>query len=103
MPQFIFTYHGGKKPETPEEGQKHMEEWKAWADGLGAALVNRGTPVGITKILTVDGVSDERASNPIMGFSILEAKDMGTALDMLKDSPHLTYGGTLEVSEMMEM
>ena len=103
MPQFIFTYHGGQQPETPEEGQKHMEEWKAWAASLGSALVNPGTPVGVTQLLTSNGVSDERASTPIMGFSILEAKDMDTALDMLKDNPHLTYGGRLEVSEMMEM
>jgi len=25
MPQFIFTYHCGKKPETPKEGQKGMK------------------------------------------------------------------------------
>ncbi len=103
MPQFIFTYHGGKKPETPEEGQQHMEEWKAWATSLGSALINPGTPVGITKVLGQDGISENPSVNPIMGFSILEAKDMDTALDTLKDCPHITYGGTLEISEMMQM
>jgi hypothetical protein len=103
MPQFIFTYHGGMQPETPEEGQKSMEEWKAWAANLGPALINPGTPVGITKVLTKDGVSENPSPHPIMGFSILEADSMEAALDLLRDCPHFKYEGTLEVSEMMEM
>lgn len=103
MPQFIFTYHGGKKSETPEEGQKSMEQWFAWAANLGAALVNLGTPIGITKVLTAEGISSSPSPHPIMGFSILEATNMDEALKLLSDCPHLTYGGTLEISEMMPM
>ena len=103
MPQFLFTYHGGRKPETPEEGEKGMAEWKEWAASLGAALVNPGTPVGSTKVLTRDGVSGSGSPHPIAGFSIIEADSMDQALDMLKDCPHLEYDGTLEVSEMMQM
>lgn len=103
MPQFLFTYHGGRKPETPEEGQEGMLKWKAWAESLGAALVNPGTPVGKTHVLTADGVSDAPSSNPIMGFSILEATDLDAAISTLKDCPHFEFGGTLEVSEMMQM
>ncbi len=104
MPQFIFTYHGGKKPETPEEGQECMQSWKDWAAGLGKALVNPGTPVGVTTVLNADGVSGAASPHPIMGFSILEAESMDAALELLKDCPHIhLIGGTLEVSEMMEM
>ena len=101
MPQFIFTYHGGKKPETPAEGQEGMKKWQEWAANLGNALVNPGTPVGITKV-TADGVSSQPSSHPIMGFSILEAEDMDSALGLLKDCPHIhMMGGSLEISEMM--
>ena len=103
MPEFMFTYHGGRKPETPEDGAEGMAKWKAWAAGLGAALINPGTPVGITKVLTADGVSDARPQNPIMGFSIIEAVDMDAAVELLKDCPHFEMGGTLEISEMMQM
>ncbi|WP_316367819.1 hypothetical protein [Candidatus Thiodiazotropha sp. CDECU1] len=103
MAEYIFTYHGGKMPETPEEGAEGMAEWQAWADRLGSALTNPGTPVGITKVLTPGGVSEEPSSNPIMGFSILQAESMETALELLKTCPHLEYGGTLEVSEMLPM
>lgn len=101
MPEFIFTYHGGKMPETPEEGAEGMAKWQAWADSLGSTLINPGTPVGVTRVLTPDGVSAESASNPIMGFSIIEAENMEAALALLKECPHLEYGGTLEVSEML--
>lgn len=103
MPQFLLGYHGKIEPETQEDGQKMMGEWKDWAVSLGAALVNPGTPVGVTKVLTGNGVSSEPSPHPIMGFSILEADSMDKTIELLRDCPHLKYGGTLEVSEMMEM
>ena len=42
MSNYIFAFHGGKKPESPEEGAKFMERWKAWVGGLGYAVVNPG-------------------------------------------------------------
>tara|TARA_B100001989_G_scaffold243571_1_gene211415 strand:+ start:7948 stop:8271 length:324 start_codon:yes stop_codon:yes gene_type:complete len=104
MPKFIFTYHGGEHPNKPEDGQKMMQDWKDWAESLGSVLINPGTPVGTTKILTKDGVSDEPPINPISGFSIIEADSMEFALELLKKCPHIhLIGGTLEVSEMMHM
>ncbi len=103
MPEFIFTYHGGEMPDTPEAGAEGMAKWLAWAETLGSTLVNPGTPVGVTRVLTPDGVSGEPSPHPIMGFSILEAESMEAAMELLKDCPHLEYGGTLEVSEMLPM
>ncbi len=103
MTQFHFTYHGGRKPETPEEGQQAMQKWTSWAETLGAALINPGTPVGLTHVLTADGVSSDPSPHPIKGFSIIEADDLDAAIDLLKNCPHFEFGGTLEISEMMQM
>ena len=103
MPEFIVTYHGGKKPETPEEGAEGMAKWKAWATELGSTLTNPGTPVGVTQVLTANGVSDERPINPLMGFSVVKADNIDAAITLVKDCPHFEFGGTMEVSEMMEM
>lgn len=103
MAEFILTYHGGIKPETPEERSEAMEKWKAWAATLDSALINPGTPVGITKVITPEGVSQNPSPHPIMGFSMIEAEDMDRALSLLSDCPHFEYGGTIEVSEMKEM
>jgi len=67
MPNFIFAYHGGKQPESPEEGARHMTEWKAWLGGLGDAVVNRGTPLGMSRIVSSEGVSEDGGANPMSG------------------------------------
>ncbi|MCZ6607669.1 MAG: hypothetical protein O7A64_08385 [Alphaproteobacteria bacterium] len=103
MPNYVFAYHGGKKPESPEEGAKHMAKWKAWIGGLGDAVVNPGTPLGQSKTVSSGGVSDDGGSNPLSGFSIVTADGMDAALEMAKGSPFLGIGGTIEVAEVMEM
>ena len=102
MPEYILAYHGGKKPESPEEGAKHMAKWKAWLGGLGDAVVNPGTPLGMSKIVSNDGVSDGGGSNALTGFSIVKADNMDAALEMAKGCPFLEIG-TLEVAEVKKM
>ncbi len=103
MSNYVFAYHGGKKPESPEEGAKHMAKWKAWIGGLGDAVVNPGTPLGKSKTVSSGGVSDDGGPNPLLGFSIVKADSMDAALEMAKGCPLLELGGTLEVAEVMEM
>ena len=103
MSNYILAYHGGKKPETPAEGAKNMAKWKAWVGGLGDAVVNPGTPLGKSRIVSSLGVSDDGRSNPLIGFSIVKADSMDAALAMARECPHLEIGGTLEVAEVMEM
>ncbi|TDI56464.1 MAG: hypothetical protein E2O93_06050 [Alphaproteobacteria bacterium] len=103
MSNYILAYHGGKKPETPAEGAKNMAKWKAWVGGLGDAVVNPGTPLGKSRIVSSLGVSDDGGSNPLIGFSIVKADSMDAALAMARECPHLEIGGTLEVAEVMEM
>ncbi len=102
MSNYVFAYHGGKKPESPEEGAKHMAQWKAWIGGLGDAVVNPGTPLGMSKTVSSSGVSDDGGSNPLLGFSIVKADSMDAALEMAKGCPHLEIG-TIEVAEAKEM
>ncbi len=102
MPDYIIAYHGGKKPESPEEGAKQMAKWQAWVGGLGDAVVNPGTPLGKSKIVSSGGVSDDGGSNSLTGFSIVKADSMDAALEMAKECPFLDIG-TLEVAEVMEM
>jgi hypothetical protein len=103
LSNYIIAYHGGRKPENPEEGTKHMAKWKAWVGGLGDAVVNPGTPLGKSKIVSSSGVSDDGGPNAMSGFSIVKADNMDAALEMAKGCPFLELGGTLEVAEVMEM
>ena len=102
MPNYVFAYHGGKRPETPEAGAAQMARWKAWLEGLGDAVVNPGTPLGKSKTVSADGVSDGGGSNPLAGFSIVKAENMDAALEMAKACPFVEMG-TIEVAEAMEL
>ena len=101
MSYYVFAYHGGKIPESPEEGAKHMAKFESWVGGLGDAVVNPGHPLGKSKTVSSSGVSDEGGSNTLVGFSIVKADTMDAALKMAKGYPHLKIG-TVEVVEMME-
>ena len=104
MPKFILAYHGGGKPETPEEGEKEMAKWQAWLGGMGASCADMGNPVGMSKTVSQDGVVDNGGANPLSGYSIVEAADIDAACDMAKGCPVLDGGkGTVEVAPIMEM
>jgi YCII-related domain len=102
MPDFIVAYHGGKKPETPEQGAEQMAKWKAWIGGLGDAMVNPGTPLGKSTFINTDGLSSEGGPSALTGYSVLRADSMEAALDMAKACPFLEMG-TIEVAQIMEM
>lgn len=102
MPNFIIAYHGGSKPETPEDGAKQMAKWKAWLEDLGETVVNPGTPLGKSKFVSAAGVSDGGGQDALTGYTTVEADDMDAALVMAKACPFLEMG-TLEVAEVMNM
>ena len=103
MSNYIFAYHhGGKTPGNPAEGAKLMAKWKAWVGGLGNAMVDPGSPLGMSKTVSSGGVSNDGGSNPLMGFSIVKADSMDTALKIAKGCPHLEIG-TIEVAEIKAM
>lgn len=103
MPNYLLAYHGGKMPESPEEGAEHMAKWEAWATSLGDSLVNRGTPLGQSKSVSSSGVTDGGGTDPLLGYSILKADNIDAAVKIVEKSPHVNYGGTMVVAEMMEM
>ena len=102
MPNYIFAYHGGKRPESPEEGQKEMDKWGAWFAELGDAVVNPGNPVGQSWTVSSSGVSHDGGANPLSGFTVVQADSMEAAATMAKGCPILN-GGSVEVAEVMEM
>lgn len=104
MPDFMFAFHGGKMPETPEEGAKAMAAWEAWYKDLGDAVVNPGNPVGMSKTVASTGVTDDGGANPLSGFTVVRADDIDAACKMAAGCPMVADGsGTAEVAPIMEM
>ncbi len=103
MPKYVFAYHGGSAPSSPEEGKKVMDAWMAWFGKLGPAIADGGNPCGPSMTVATNGVSQGGGANPISGYSLINAADMDAAVAMAKDCPILTGGGTVEIAQAMDM
>ncbi|MDF0601177.1 YciI family protein [Psychromarinibacter sp. C21-152] len=104
MPNFMFIYHGGKTPETPEEGEKVMAEWNAWYQSMGDKVVHGGGPAGPSKTVSAQGIAGDGGANPVSGLTLVEAADQAAACEMAKGCPMVQDGsGSVEVAEMIEM
>ena len=103
MPNFMLAYHGGNEPGSQEEGMAQMEKWSTWVKDLGDTIVNPGTPLPVSKVVTSGGVEDDTDPNSMKGFVVVQADSMAAAVDIAKSDPFLENGGTIRVSEMMEM
>ena len=85
-------------PENPEE---HPVKFMEWVSDLGEAVVMPGMPLGRTKVVSADGVSDEGVTQ-LTGFSIVEADSLEEAVEMTKTCLHLAMS-PVEVVEMKQM
>lgn len=85
---------------TPEQAQAGMDAWMAWAGKAGPAMVDLGSPLG-----EVSGVGTPvpAAGHVIGGYSILQAESEPELAAVLEGHPHLEWGGTIEVHEMLPM
>ena len=104
MPKYLFVYHGGSHPETEAEVKEVMDAWGSWLGGMGAAVVDGGNPVGMSKTVNPDGsVTNDGGSNPASGYGLFEADDDDDAIAKAKGCPVLTAGGSVEVAEAIDM
>ena len=103
MAQYIITYLGGNQPSSSEEGKQHFAKYKEWLDSLGDSAVSPANPLKGTSIVNPDGTITTGSKTSMSGFTIIEADSMEAALLIAKACPFLDIGGSLEVSELMQM
>lgn len=103
MPQFILVYLGGDQPASPEEGKQHFAKYMKWLSSLGEAVVSPANPLKHTSTVNADGTVTAGGTTTMSGYTIVEAASMDAALAMAKACPFLDIGGSLEVSELVEM
>lgn len=103
MTQFIIIYLGGEQPSSPEEGQQHFAKYKKWLSSLGDAVVSPANPFKNTNTVNSDGSITDESTTSISGYTIIETDSMDSALKIAKACPFLDLGGSLEVSELIQM
>jgi len=112
MAQFmLFLYDSPKDwaSISPEEMQKALEKYIAWAqkpfyrgshrlaEDPGKVLRSKGGEARAT-----DGPYSE-TKEVLGGYYLIEAADYDEAVKFSLDHPHLEYGGTIEVRKVWEM
>ena len=103
MKKYMMTYLGGNQPSTPEEGKAHFEQYRKWLASLGDAILIPAAPLKEPSTINPDGTVTEGSTTSMSGYTVLQAESMEAALEMGKACPFLEIGGSLEVSEMIEM
>jgi len=97
MPTFLVTYHGGGgPPPTPEAREQMMAAFQAWVASTGDSMIDPGAPLGPSKVVTSDSVTD---GAPGGGYTVISADSLDDAINLVKGHPFLTRGGTLQVSQ----
>lgn len=103
MPQYLISYIGGDQPSSPDEGRQHFTKYMQWLSSLGEAAISPANPLKDTRTINPDGSIDNGGVTAMSGFTIVAAESMDAALALAGDCPFLDIGGSLEVSELVEL
>ena len=103
MPQYMITYLGGDQPSSPEQGKQHFAKYKEWLSSLGESAVSPANPLKDTSTVSPDGSVTVGSKTSMSGYTIIEVDSMAAALGAAKACPFLDIGGSLEVSELVQM
>jgi hypothetical protein len=93
--------------DTSEEGKKKMQEgmvaWGKWVGDHKDAIVNDGSPLGKTKKVSAEGISDIR--NEMGAWIVVQAESHDAAAKMFEGHPHYMIfpGDRIEVMECLPM
>lgn len=104
---FTGTPEGLKKFEAldpavqKERGARGMDAWGKWANDHAKSIVQMGGPLGKTKRIDPNGISDIR--NSMAAFVVVQADSHEAAAKMFLNHPHFTMfpGDGVEVMEVL--
>jgi hypothetical protein len=114
MSEFVYLFRSSEAEArqamgTPEAAQRSMQVWLAWTRELEANghMKDPGQPFersgrvvrGKAKVVT-DGPYVE-AKDLVLGFIVIEARDLDQAVELSKGCPIVEGGGSVEIRPVM--
>lgn len=103
MAHYLMSYIGGEHPTSPDEQKKHFDSYTRWLSSINEKILVPMMPLKDTVTINPDSTISEGTTTAMSGYTILNVETMQEALDIAKACPFLEIGGTLEVSELMQM
>src|SRR5688500_9780481 len=99
MKKFVATFIGSasalEKAEWKKHAEKHaaqekagMEAWGKWVMDNEKYIVDYGAPLGKTKRVSRDGISD--VQNSIVAYVIVQAESHEAAAKLFENHPHFS-------------
>jgi hypothetical protein len=113
MKNFLAVYTGTpanmeKWTALDDKERKRREEtgFQAWMDWMAkhkASIVEQGSPLGKTKRIGPDGITDTR--NNLAGYIVVKAESHEDAARMFVEHPHFTLfpGEAVEIMECLPL
>jgi hypothetical protein len=111
MSEFVYLYRGGRRAESPAEGEKQMQRWVGWLQELaskghikdqGQPLEPEGKVVRGKQHAVTDGPYPE-SKDIVGGYTLIEAKDLAQAAELAGGCPIFEFDGLVEVRPVMKM
>lgn len=115
MSEFLYLYRlpadSPELPGSPRNMQERLQKWTTWFRDLEARGTLRaiGHPLEVGGAVLADGgrtVHDgpyAESKDIVLGYSIVQAKDLTEARAIAGGCPVLSYGGMVEVRPIMQM
>jgi hypothetical protein len=116
MPNYMLLLHNGLNrpaPSSPDDFAAMMKAYMVWTDKIRTEGRHKGgqkLTEDAGKIMRANGGRVTITDGPyaeskeiVGGFYVISAKDYAEACRVAEDSPHLKYGGRIEVREIHEM
>jgi hypothetical protein len=81
--------------------KKGFDAWTKWMQDTKASITEMGSPLGKTKLVNKNGVSDTK--NELGAWMVVEAESQEAAAKLFLDHPHFTIfpGDRVEVMEIL--
>jgi hypothetical protein len=99
MERFLVVFRGGTVGES--EGPTHdPQQWTAWFDGLGAALLDRGALSHGSVELPNRLLGPKLSSSALSGYCLIAANDFDDAVRVAATSPVFDENGSVEIAHL---
>jgi hypothetical protein len=100
-PEAMQKYLAQDEATRKANDKKGFDAWTRWAQNNKDSVVEMGSPLGKTKLVSMSGISDTK--NEMGAWMVVEAESQEAAAKLFLNHPHYTIfpGERVEVMEML--
>ena len=109
MPKFLAIYTGTATAAEKARAEGRVDEaagmkaWGEWSERYASSIVDNGGPLGKTKKISPQGISD--ITNTAAAYVVVEAPSHDAAAEMFRSHAHFTHfpGEAVEVMPILDI